>query len=253
MIDVCPNCGAFGELEAHHVAGRHNHPTLTMPECTDCHSILSARQRARGVELRKDAPRGELDATRALVVGVVDLLTLLAQRHPDHIWLPAPLAVHTGRAISRLLDACGPPDRDGRWLPDPRVRIAEAVPVAWPPADSDDRRVTEWAHLLRVLSEILGEPLPLPPGLLTDLAAHPDRYRKAAARAAEDATAIEDLALLVTDYVARSQQMIEHLLALDDPMNIGAELVEEGRACLAAGRRLLDAALALLVAGEVPS
>src|SRR5450756_1676217 len=111
MTDWCLTCGQFAELEAHHVAGRHNHRALTVALCPECHRVLSAWQLASGVELAAAAERTELDATRALVVGVMQLLQLFAQRHAECSWLPAGLWTHSGRAASRMLDGCGPADR----------------------------------------------------------------------------------------------------------------------------------------------
>ena len=74
MEGVCLTCGLYTSLEAHHIAGRHNHATLTVPVCSDCHRVLSHWQLATGIELHHDADLSELDATRALLVGALHLL-----------------------------------------------------------------------------------------------------------------------------------------------------------------------------------
>jgi hypothetical protein len=181
MTDWCLTCGQFAELEAHHVAGRHNHRALTVALCPDCHRVLSGWQLASGVELDVAAERTELDATRALVVGAMQLLQLFAQRHAECSWLPAELLTHSGRAASRMLDGCGPADRPGRWLPDPTVPPCEATPVGWPKA-AELARTSQFAHLVLALAQILGEPPPIPAEQLTDIAADPRGVRRGLSR-----------------------------------------------------------------------
>ncbi len=168
MDGCCLTCGQFDDLEAHHVAGRHNH-ALIVAVCVDCHRILSRWQLAAGMELEAGAARSDLDRTRALVVGAVHLLQLFGQRHRERSWVSAELSIHTARAVSRLLDSCGPADRPGRWLPDPTVPPAEATPVGWSAAAELDR-TTEFAHLTLALARILGDVPPLTIEVLTDLA-----------------------------------------------------------------------------------
>src|SRR4051812_6647384 len=98
MTGPCLTCGLHVHLHAHHVAGRHNHATLTVAVCADCHRILTSWQLASGVELDANAPRTDLDAQRALLVGVAQLIQLYAQRHPEHSAISSPLAIHTVRA-----------------------------------------------------------------------------------------------------------------------------------------------------------
>jgi hypothetical protein len=45
-----------------------------------------------------------MDAARALLVGALHLVRLFAQLHSDGNWFPNWLIVHTGRAVSKLLD-----------------------------------------------------------------------------------------------------------------------------------------------------
>lgn len=161
MDGVCLTCGLLTDVEAHHVAGRHNHATLTVAVCIDCHRILTRWQYAAGVELAEDAETAELDESRALIVGAVHLIRLCAQRHADLTWYPAPLAVLAARAVSKVLDALQPATRPGRWLPDPSVLPTEATPTAWSPATEIDRLV-ELTQLARTagggdeLAAILG-------------------------------------------------------------------------------------------------
>lgn len=61
MDGCCLTCGQFDDLEAHHVAGRHNHQ-LIVAVCVDCHRILSRWQLAAGMELEHGAA-GDLDRT----------------------------------------------------------------------------------------------------------------------------------------------------------------------------------------------
>ncbi len=147
MQGICLTCGtvaeleAFLELEAHHVAGRHNHRGLTVLVCRPCHEILTRWQRAAGIDLGEKSPRTALDALRALAVGATHVLRLYAERHGDASPIPAPLAVHTARAISLLMDSSGDPERPARWLPDPRKPPIDVVPVGppWGRPDPDQR------------------------------------------------------------------------------------------------------------------
>ncbi|MDP9359041.1 MAG: hypothetical protein M3R02_27925, partial [Chloroflexota bacterium] len=66
MDGICLTCGTFADLEAQHVAGRHNHHSLTVLVCRPCHEILTRWQYAAGIDLEEKSPRTELDALRAL-------------------------------------------------------------------------------------------------------------------------------------------------------------------------------------------
>jgi len=239
MPDVCLTCGLLGDLEAHHVAGRHNHATLTVAVCLDCHSILSTWQRSAGIELDAAAHHGELDATRALVVGAVHLVLLYAQRHANESWFPASLAVLSARAMSKMLDAMGPTDRVGRWLPDPTVPPTEATPVQWP-TRTDTDRIVEMAHLARALSGILGEVAPLPIATLIDIAAHPDRFNDAIGRAAHEHAFTTTLLELVSRYLDLSAGIVKALLAAD-AVGIGdTDVLTQVDAWFAAATQLLE-------------
>lgn len=239
MPDVCLTCGLIGDLEAHHVAGRHNHATLTVAVCLDCHSILSTWQRSAGIELDAAAHHGELDATRALVVGAVHLVLLYAQRHANESWFPASLAVHSARAMSKMLDSMGPADRLGRWLPDPTVPPTEATPVRWP-ARTETDRVVEMAHLAHALSGILGEVAPLPIATLTDIAAYPNRFNDAFGRAAQDQEFASTLLQLVSRYLDLSAGIVKALLATDAVGIADTDALAQFDAWFAAATQLLD-------------
>lgn len=239
MSDVCLTCGLIGDLEAHHVAGRHNHATLTVAVCLDCHSILSTWQRSAGIELDAAAHHGELDATRALVVGAVHLVLLYAQRHANESWFPAPLAVLSARAMSKMLDSMGPADRLGRWLPDPTVPPTEATPAHWP-SRTDTDRIVEMAHLARALSEILGEVAPLPIATLTDIAAHPHRFDAAIGRATQEQTIASTLVELVSRYLELTAGIVKALLASDAAAIGGSGVLAQFDAWFAAATQLLE-------------
>ena len=97
MARICLNCGPSTDIDAHHIAGRRNHP-LTVDVCVGCHRILSIWQRAAGIELRDAVEGTEMDATRALLVGAMHLVQLFAQRHAESAWFPNWLAIHTTRS-----------------------------------------------------------------------------------------------------------------------------------------------------------
>ncbi len=126
MLGICLTCGHPDQIEQHHVAGHVHHPTLTVPVCTPCHTVLTAWQRAHGVNLDRQHTPHDSDRLRALIVGVLDVLRLLRQHHPAE---PGPeLFLLGGRAFSRLLDLLAPGDRPGRWLPDPSQPPREEPP-----------------------------------------------------------------------------------------------------------------------------
>jgi hypothetical protein len=214
--------------------------------CPDCHRILSAWQLSYGIQLDADAPRGDLDTLRALMVGVAQLLLLYAQRHPERTVVGISLAAHTARAISKILDATGPPDRPGRWLPDPTMAPTEATPVAWP-LENETEWFTEWAHLLRVLAMALGEQSPIAPQTFATLAANPDRL-SLAIDSGEPVLA-HALARLV-DYVTNSHQIILRLLEVQDPSRLDEELLEEAAVWISTGHRLLCGALSVALTGR---
>ncbi len=252
MIGTCLTCGHFGELEAHHVAGRHNNATLTVLVCSDCHRILSGWQLAAGIELRQDAPRSDLDSLRALAVGVLHVFQLFGQRHPERSWIPGPLAVLTGRTTSRLLDSFDSPHRPGRWLPDPTFSPAEAVPVAWQSA-SEAERVAELAHLGLSLTKFLGEQPPLPPGLLADVVARPAFYTRAFAAIDEDDQESVRLLQAIAEHSTQAQRLVVRLLTLEDFSRVDEALLEEARLWIDTSTRLLAQTLDLADAARAGS
>jgi len=219
MLGTCLTCGFTTDLQAHHVAGRHDHHTLTVPVCLDCHGLLSTWQRASGVELEDTTPLAALDATRALLVGVADLLRLFAQRHADAALIGAPLATHTARAMSKILDGFGPLDRPGRWLPDPSVPPTEAVPVGWP-ADGPGAQVRELAFLLRRVASILGDPS----ALFTALSEDPERLCAAFDTGSPE---LVELGSKLVEHVASCQEMVLRLLTVESANGLDPQLVDD--------------------------
>jgi hypothetical protein len=255
MDGLCLTCGLWDDLEAHHIAGRGN-ATIVVPVCVPCHTILSNWQRAAGIELEHDAPRTETDRTRALVVGSVHLLQLFAQRHRDRSWISTELWAYTARASSRILDACAPPDRPGRWLPDPTVLPAEGTPAAWTEA-AEVQCTFEFAHLLLILTRQLGDTPPLTCDVLANIAADPQSVIDAFTRVAADEDSTRQLLQLVQDYLSTSSRMVRQLLTLDlnDPDAIEQAVLEEASSWFSTGQRLLQQllAVALGTAPEVAS
>jgi len=239
MDGPCLTCGVWADLEAHHVAGRNNSP-LVVPVCVPCHDVLSNWQRAAGIELERAAPRTEPDRTRALVVGAAHLLQLFAQRHRDRSWISAELWILTARASSRLLDACAPPDRLGRWLPDPTVMPAEATPAAWNEA-AEVARTAELAHLVLALARVLGDTPPLTIDVLTGIADDPKPVIDAFTRAAADEDSTHEILELVEGYLLTSARLVRQLLALDmdDPWALDQALLREAAAWFGTAERLL--------------
>ncbi len=250
MDGLCLTCGVWADLEAHHVAGRHNSP-LVVPVCVDCHRILTRWQYAAGIELEHDAPRTDIDRTRALVVGAAHLLQLFAQRHRDHSWVSRAVDSHHPGQL-RLLDACAPADRPGRWLPDPTVTPTEATPAAWREA-AELQRTTEFAHLVLVLARVLGDAPPLTLDVLAGIAADPQPVIEAFSRSAADEQGTAQILQLVEDYLLTSARMVRQLLTLDlnDPNAIDAALLKEAATWFSTGQRLLQQLLAVAL-GSAP-
>ncbi len=247
MTGTCLTCGLLTtDLEAHHVAGRHNHGTLTVTVCPDCHRILSIWQRASGVELEDSTPLTALDATRALLVGVADLLGLFAQRHAGATLIGAPLATHTARAMSKIMDSFGPLDRPGRWLPDPTVPRTEALPVGWPAAGSGGQG-RELAFLLREVATILGDPS----ALFTALTEDPERLCAAFDTGSPE---LAELGSLLVDHVAHCQQMILRLLTVENANGVDSQLLDDLQSwymsAYAQLERMFALALEIKVAGS---
>jgi hypothetical protein len=224
-------------LEAHHVAGRRNHP-LTVPVCTDCHCLLSIWQRAAGIELR-DVEISDMDSTRALLVGSMHLLQLFAQRHAGTAWFPDSLAVRTGRVISKLLDMCQPPDRPGRWLPDPTVLPVVASPVPYP-SGREVAWVGEMARLAQALTDILGGISPLAAAAVTAVAKDPAGWTALVDEAAQDQTYAEAVLGVVSQYSDIANVLMAKLFQLDDLDHFDDELRSETAAFRGIVRDLFD-------------
>jgi len=250
VTGVCLTCGLRTDLEAHHVAGRHNHATLTVAVCVDCHRILTRWQYASGTELAEGADTAALDASRALVVGAVHLVQLFAQRHADLSWFPAPLAILAARAASKVLDALQPATRPGRWLPDPTVPPIEATPTAWPGATEVDR-IVEMTHLTREVSEILGEASPLTVAVLAEIAGDPLRFQAAWDDAVSDTAIGMQVLDMVSKYLELSTEMMHRLLTLDDIAASDDELVSAAAEWFRSGEEFLTEALRIV--GLTPS
>ena len=229
MDGVCLTCGLFTNLEAHHVAGRHNNATLTVAVCSDCHRILTHWQLAAGIELHHDAEVSDLDATRALLVGVLHLLVLYGQRHGDVTWVRAPLSVYMARAVS---------------LPDPTVPPLEAIPVAWPAASEADR-ITQMADLTLELSRILGEQPPFSVETLTAISADPAGFQVAFDIAAADLAWVTALLELVNQYSEVSESIVCRLLQLDGVDAVDESLIVAVAAWAETVARLFDQLSAL--------
>jgi hypothetical protein len=242
MARVCLTCGRSDNIEAHHVAGRRNHP-VTVDVCVDCHRILSIWQRAAGIELHESVDGAELDAKRALLVGAIHLVQMFAQRHADGPWFPNWLAIHTARAISKLLDQIQPVDRVGRWLPDPTVVPTEAAPVEAASAArrrvSEAEQIAEIAHLGGALCKITKEIPQLPIATLHQIVEQPGRWIDAFDQAMQDQTYADALVDLVHHYIELSKSMIINLLQIDDLDQVDEMLLEEATAWFDCMRQLL--------------
>jgi hypothetical protein len=222
MAGVCLTCCLKGEVEAHHVAGRRNH-SLTVPVCRDCHRILTNWQLAAGIELRGSVAGTSLDGSRALLVGAMHLLQLFAQRHVGTAWFPDWLAARTGRVISKLLDMCQPPDRLGRWLPDPTVLPVVAAPVPCP-SSSEVEWIGEMARLAQALTEIIGGIPPLAAAAVTAIAKDPARWKAQVDEAAQDQTYAEAVLGVVSQYSDIANVLMAKLFQLDDLDHFDDEL-----------------------------
>jgi len=245
MNGLCLTCGVYADLEAHHVAGRHNNMQLTVLVCLECHRTLTRWQYAAGIDLKERSPRTELDALRTVAVGATHVLRLYAERHGQASPIPASLAVHTARAISRLMDSDGDPDRPARSLPDPRVPPMDVVPVG-PPVD-DPQRIVELADLVRELTGLLGDQPPLTASVLRSIAAGPAHSQQSVTDLFQDPESWEQLLQLVVETMTRGAAVVTQLLQLPDPRRIDAELLEEARVWMDTGVRLLEHALATVV------
>lgn len=253
MLGICLTCGRDSDdIEQHHVAGRRNHPTLTVPVGQPCHLLLTGWQRGHGVDLRDDTPRSEVDELRALLVGVLDLLRLTAQRHPDPLGVSGLLTGHpqrlgvsgllaglTGRAFSRLLDVAEPADRAGRWLPDPTEPPRQAPPVGWL-ADTEHDVTVLQATLAADLLDLAGGLPHIPSAAFRHIAAHPHHFDHAWQDLMTDPRTATEVLKIIEGLLAHSLQIVRYLLAVDHPDGLDEMQLEEIRVWVDTGRRLLD-------------
>lgn len=73
----CAICRRTAPSEAHHVASKRQHPTLTLTVCLNCHRLLSQRQYRW-----HPAWKSEAHPLRYLAQGVYDVLCLWRERSP---------------------------------------------------------------------------------------------------------------------------------------------------------------------------
>lgn len=117
MIGSCVICDREQAVEQNHLAGRANDPTTVLPFCLDCHRLFTGRQYGAGVNLG-DGPREPVERLRGLAIGAALSLELFSYRRRAFVKHAPELWRLVGRAVSRLLDLHGGPDRHGRQLPD---------------------------------------------------------------------------------------------------------------------------------------
>ncbi|GAA4403400.1 hypothetical protein [Tsukamurella soli] len=240
---VCAACGRIGRIEAHHLAGRVNDPTLTVPVCRDCHrGYLTPWQYADGVGLRHDGVDNEVDTLRALVHGMFRFLALMCQRTGGD---PAQLAddcILTARGFSSLLDAVGPPDRQGRWSPDPRNADPVAGPVI-PAGGSAAERLHDLATSFLTATEPVAGVDPLRV-VLVDIVADPERYLDAWEEFVADPDRYTQMCATVGEIAEWSHNATLGLLDLADPHRRPAtgagSRTELGQGLADAGSKLLD-------------
>ncbi len=238
MLGICLTCGHPDHIEQHHVAGHVNYPSLTVPVCTPCHTVLTAWQRAHGVNLDRQHTPHETDRLRALIVGTLDVLRLLRQHHPSE---PGPeLLLLGGRAFSRLLDLLAPADRPGRWLPDPSQPPREEPPTWWVEEAELDLLVLVATLAADFLDAVGGLP-EVPTEALRHVAVNPAGFDAGW----RDQLAVEDpsarqLLLDLAGYLQRTHRVVRWLLTVDPQQLPSPELLAEATLWFDTGCRLLD-------------
>ena len=237
MTGVCLTCGVVTDVEAHHVGGRRNWPGLVVPVCPDCHRVLTSWALAAGIELSEASERAEVDRRRALLVGGLHVVQLSARRAPDELARPE-LWAHAARAISRLLDAGGPCDRAGRWLPDSTIMPTHPIPVAVDPSTAE-ARVREMIYLAGALLRLLGDQPPVTAQLCEAIAADPRPIPDRLLAIAVDDHAGPALAALITTHLDAAHRVMLWLLSVEDWEVIDERLLDEARVWLDTGTRLL--------------
>ncbi|MGW5649311.1 hypothetical protein ACWEV3_36965 [Saccharopolyspora sp. NPDC003752] len=235
---VCVACGQSGRVEAHHIAGRANHPTATVNVCPECHRLfLTVWQYAAGVPLDHQTPRTHADRFRAWVEGLFGLLALHAQRGQSPPGGVADAVVLSQRGFSRLLDLTEP--SAAGLVPNGAIELHQADPASevdrlasvagladlFTPLVSE---VYDDSHpLSRIVSLVRGDPAALLHGIRRLLG---DPYQTTRAVGLLDAA------------VQRGTSAARELLAVPDPTAATTEefgpLVEAARALLAAHEQL---------------
>src|SRR4051812_48398638 len=174
--EVCLTCGTVGSVEAHHVAGRVNFPDLVVPVCLGCHLILTNWQHAAGMNL-EPGERVDADRFRALLVGCLHLVQLIADRHADtdRLGLSARLADHLARVCSKVLDEDEDRGREGRWLPDPAWFVSTVTPLGFDES-TEHQRAADLLGLVVFLAETLGGLPVVTLRRLREMAVRPDDF-----------------------------------------------------------------------------
>lgn len=239
MEGVCLTCGDRTSIEAHHVAGERNHQSLTAPVCVTCHRVLSHWQLAAGIELHRVAVGTPEDSIRALIVGTMHLLQLFAQRHPGRSWITVTTAIRASRAHSRLIDAVLPPDRVGRWLPDPTVPPIEVPGVEWPLANEAEW-TREMASFVLKLCDILEVQPPLAVDTMRAMIVDPVWWVQTLDDVGRDFTAESPLMRKLIDYTNAVQKFVVLVLNADLPENLDERLAGEVWNCVETSRHLMS-------------
>ncbi|WP_445185554.1 hypothetical protein ACTXG6_45800 [Pseudonocardia sp. Cha107L01] len=257
MKGTCVACARQDALEDHHVAGRANDP-LSVDACLECHrDYLTPWQRASGVALQHGSVRTDVDRLRALAVGLFDVLALFAQRHASSIpRAAADSATLAGRGWSRLLDLRAPPDRPGRWTPNPGVpqSRADALPAK---ASGEKDQLAAVGGLTRMAAQVnpLDQTGAVEDGplhsLVTAISADPTACLAGIEAVLTDHHTYERADTLLTAALASIVDAADTLLTLDDPVTVSAD--PEG-ALAEATRELLGCSVALaeLLSGCLP-
>ncbi|WP_346056947.1 hypothetical protein [Amycolatopsis dongchuanensis] len=110
----------------HHVARRFADLDLVVPVCRSCHLVLGALQDANGIPAGGQSV-GPLDATRARLYGVLDVLTVRTAL--QGMSAAAALNAEFAQLAGHLVDTLGAADREGRFAPDPRHKVPALTEV----------------------------------------------------------------------------------------------------------------------------
>jgi hypothetical protein len=234
---VCVACGRSGKIEAHHVAGRANHPTATVNVCPECHRLfLTVWQYAAGVLLDHKASRSDSDRFRAWVEGLFGLLALHAQRAESPPGV-AEAAVLSQRGFSRLLDHAEPSAATS--VPNAAIELHQADPAS----EADHlASLTGLAELFAPLvSEIYDDSHPLSRGVSV-MRGDPASLLHGIRRLLADPHQATRAVSLLAEAVQRGTRAACKLLEVPDPTATTAEefgpLVDAARALFAAHEQL---------------